>query len=311
MNGLPDDLPAWTGYEHSEPASPAAVAPAAAAARPLITGPELAAHNAGPNAWRSLPGGLPLRLTAFGMEFILDDFGGYHPEELRSAHRVLYFASRTDAELLAMWIPPVPRADGDPAPGPLATRFHDMQAAVSQWAAATFAPCAFEDVCILAGMLWAAVVERMPVSAQKKSRQPAEGAPPESAPPISVNSPGLSAEDPQTPITDWSSPQTFSSSLPLPPDGIRSTASPALPSPSEPGASPPSAPKCGSWAAEAIGNQFTRRHFATGKTIGGHEGVTPDIGQALTFPDAEAARLWITGCRSPEAFIPRPCPATD
>ncbi len=289
------DLPAWTGYEDTG----TSVDGPAPASFPLLTEPDFQRHLAAPESWRTLPDGRPLRLTAAGMEFILDDFGGFDPEELRSAHRVLYFASRTDAELEALWLPPVPRlrdaaTDDEESASPMALRATAMQARISAWAAATFAPCAHLGTRILASRLWTAIVERMPVSAQKKSPQPPASAaapPPDSSPSTSATSHGSSP--PAMPATgiDSSSPQTSSFSLPLPSHGSQSAASPASPSPSEPTASPPSA-ETSTPPSQAAAQWLARHEDGTFASAFSH-GTTSSEQLALTFPSEHHADQWI------------------
>lgn len=164
----PDDFtaaPEWRGGT-AVPGAVARVTPTG----PLITREQLARHLAGPVPWRSLPDGRGLRMTAAGMEFVLDDFGGFKPDELRSAHRVLYFATRTAAEMHALWVPPLPQNEEvAEEPEPMALELRALQAEISAWAAATFEPGAHREVKELASLLWGAIMERMPVSAEKKA----------------------------------------------------------------------------------------------------------------------------------------------
>lgn len=180
----PDTLPEWRGglfpTAKERGASPRELP---VPTRPLITAEQLEAHLLTPLPWRSLPDGRPLRLQAGGMEYILDDFGGYHANELRSAHRLLYFATRSEAEMRALWVPAVPRGD-DSDPEPLALHMRALQAEISAWASATFEPGTAIPVRRLAFALWSEVIERLPVSAEKKSPAP-EASPADSASPTS------------------------------------------------------------------------------------------------------------------------------
>lgn len=190
----PDTLPAWRGglfpTAKERGASPREFP---AATRPLITAEQLEAHLLTPHAWRSLPDGRPLRLQAGGMEFLIDDFGGYHANELRSAHRLLYFATRSEAEMRALWVPAVPRGE-EPEPEPMALHIRALQAEISAWASATFAPDAALQVRRLAFELWSAVIERLPVSAEKKSPAPEESPAASASPTSSISAtPSLEA----------------------------------------------------------------------------------------------------------------------
>ncbi len=132
-----------------------------------------------PDSWRSLPDGRPLRLCADAIEYIGDDFQGYEPGSLRSAMRVLYFATRTPEQMDALWVPPpLPPAEGAEGvlrtaePVGLAFRLRELQMEISRWGRETFAPCAHMGVRRLALDLWINVVDRIPVPAEKKSPEP-------------------------------------------------------------------------------------------------------------------------------------------
>lgn len=199
------DTPAWTGYQDPASRIPQSLSPSV-----LITREQLAAHLTNPLAWRSLPDGRPLRLQAEGMEYILDDFGGYDSTELRSAHRVLYFATRTEADMRALWIPSLPQDPGAVETKALAVNFYGLQAEMGAWASATFDPGAYKEVIKLAFLLWTNVIERLPVSAEKKSPAPARRQ--ASGSPISGTFAGSSPAEMQTPISTSSSAPTSASS---------------------------------------------------------------------------------------------------
>lgn len=183
--------PAWTGYpltsdRHGgwikvppEPLPPG-VKPVFLQP-PLITGEQLKLHLQRPDSWRSLPDGRPLRLCVDALEYMGEDgFGGYDPGSLRSAIRVLWFATRTPEQMDALWVPPpLPPVEGAEGvlrtaeqPVGLAFRLRELQAEISRWGRETFAPCAHMGVRHLALDLWINVVDRIPVPAEKKSPEP-------------------------------------------------------------------------------------------------------------------------------------------
>lgn len=195
--------PGWQGDE------PSLTRPAFDASQ-LITREQLAAHLTQAAAWRSLPDGRPLRLQAEGMEFILDDFGGYEPGELRSAHRVLFFATRSGAEMRALLIPSMPGGTEDP--DTFAGRVRALHGVIGAWASATFEPAAAEDVMRLASLLWQNVVERLPVLAEKKS--PEQKTSPGSDSPSFATCVGSSLADLRAPTISFGSVPTFVTSSP-------------------------------------------------------------------------------------------------
>lgn len=224
----------WTGY-------PAAASAQSYPSHSLLTREQLTAHLALPAAWRSLPDGRPLRLQAEGMEYILDDFGGYNASELRSAHRLLYFATRTEAEMRALWIPPVPRGDDVPESDGLALNMRALQAEISAWASATFAPDTFREVRRLALLLWNAIMERLPVSAEKKN-PPATPETPASGSPTSATFAGSSPAETPPATSDSSSAPISAPSSQLSSVGAISTGIASSPCPPSPADSPPPAP---------------------------------------------------------------------
>jgi len=233
------EAPAWAGYAAQD--SPVSAPPVTF---PLITVAALQQHlDTHPAPWRAFPDGRPLRLTSAAIEFIVDDFGGYEPDEVRSAHRILYFASRTDDEMDALWIPSVPRIRdaADSSDAVPALNILHLQREISAWAGRTFEPGCFHASRKLAFHLWKAVVDRMPVSAQKKSDPPIAPKAQESAPSTSATSHG-SLVDQTLSAIGTCSPESMSSPS-FPPSSIGSTseAFPASPSQSGTGASPASA----------------------------------------------------------------------
>lgn len=236
---FPASPPAWAGFPPSSaPSAPSCLNPSV-----IITREQLAAHLTNAAAWRSLPDGTPLRLQAEGMEYIIDDFGGFNAAELRSAHRLLYFATRTEAQMRALWIPPVPRGDADEQPDGLALHVRALQAEIGAWASATFAPDAFREVRRLAHLLWQNIMERMPVSAEKKNPPPPlTTETPESASPTSATCAGSSPAE--MPSATSSSPSAPTSAPSSPPSSVGPTSTDieSSPSPKSPAASPPPAP---------------------------------------------------------------------
>lgn len=233
--------PLWTGFPSAAPAVSQPSTLNAQLPRPLITREQLTTHLTLPTAWRSLPDGRPLRLQAEGMEYIIDDFGGFDPAELRSAHRVLYFATRTEAEMRALWIPPLPRGeDATPQEG-IALHVRALQADIGAWASATFAPDTYTEVRRLALMLWSNVVARMPVSAEKKNPQPQTTGTPEISNPTSATSAGSSpAETLPDTSNSASAPMSALSSQPSS-DGPTGTDAGSSPCRKNPEDSPPPA----------------------------------------------------------------------
>jgi hypothetical protein len=237
LTALPAAAPVWTGYPAVTHVTPGDTS------RPVITREQLVAHLEQPAAWRALPDGTPLRLCAEGMEFILDDFGGYKAVELRSAHRLLFFATRTEAQMRALWVPPVPQDDAAEEPEILALHLRALQAHISAWAARTFAPDAFREVRQIGLLLWNAVMERMPVSAEKKSPpDPVSPSSPESDSHGSATCVGSSPEETPSPASACDSAPMSAPSSPTSSAGATTTGAPSSPSPPKPADSPPPAP---------------------------------------------------------------------
>ena len=198
-------------------ASPVAFVTSATAAEsaPRFTVREVLQHSIAPLAWKSLPDGTPLTLTAAAMEFLLDDFGGHDPELLRSAHRVLYFASRTPEELAQWWTP----ENGERC---LALSMERVQSIISTWAAETWPVGTEDEVKLLATALWNHAALLIPVSAEKKN-PPAAAAPVDSSSHGSGTSAGLWAAAPSagsftlgsTPLPPPSSPPSSATPTPM------------------------------------------------------------------------------------------------
>lgn len=190
----PDDSPTFAGgfrlpgtAAGAVAAPPAFVPPAA----PLLTVEQLREHLQTRQPWCSLPDGRALRLTPCAMEFLVDDWGGHDSTSLRSAHRVLWFATRSKAQLKALWFPMVP-ANEDPERRPgLAFEQAALQADISEWAFDLYDPAGHKEIMRLAHLVWTVCIERLPVSAEKKSPG---GAAEDSASHTSVTSAGWCPE---------------------------------------------------------------------------------------------------------------------
>lgn len=147
--------------------SPAAVAAIAAAPAPALrrfTLPELRAHLTQPFHWLKLPDGTALSvspsdpagpgLRASGKDIFERLAGMPMPVRPLECRLLLWCATRTAAELRALWKPAAPVTPGSPVEVPADHLLFDLRETALAWADAVFPPGADDEICTLAWRLW-------------------------------------------------------------------------------------------------------------------------------------------------------------
>ena len=181
-----------------------------------------------------LPDGTPLFLTASGIDLFERLTGSFLPQDFHEATVLLWAATRTPAELEALWTPSPPEDVSDDAPSLPIMRLPELMHRVIRWRDATLPAGARLQVQSLAMKLWAhehgtalevdtASLPDVP-DAEKKSPSaaPTGSSPPSMPSPQETSPAGLPcstapATAPFSPPTAHGSPPTASPSSPPPP----------------------------------------------------------------------------------------------